>query len=572
MDRTIPAAGNEEIELYLRTYYSLLRSSGPIRIRSLEEVHAATRSSLHARAEEPLPDMAAFTYAYLRLPSCIVDVSLVILGQSEEVFDRRGYHNVEQWQPVEAPARRRKTFYNGSDTMAAFIASVSDIDDLIPILTAFQIEWNKLNFMLSEPPIKTRLERLLGQESWEPEDIETICRVLSLDENSWRQLKRLFPQNLAASLLKIAAEPKDIRVSLLASSLTDYRRATQGWWETIATQADQAYLRYRPVYFVSSNTHSIVNLLDGYALEQELDIVRHLREHNPEGLYGEYEKVANNDAHRSNILYYVLRHYVSADPRRARQRRSVYAQRGVLHVENPLYLDVAAQVIELSKLDPKLLDPRIKALGLPLERLADSNALILNVDYPLGMAAYQLLSQITTSVGSIKGVYVMGKAATLNGRVGDVMIPNVIYDEHSQNTFLFRNCFSSQSVSPYMLFGTVFDNQKAVTVRGTLLQNTDFMHVFYREGYTDIEMESGPYLSAVYEHIYPKRYPTNEIVNLFINTPYDIGLLHYASDTPYSKRQALLSESLSYRGVDATYAISLSILERILTNELSHHG
>ena len=163
----------------------------------------------------------------------------------------------------------------------------------------------------------------------------------------------------------------------------------------------------------------------------------------------------------------------------------------------------------------------------------------------------------------------MGKAATLNGRVGDVMIPNVVYDEHSRNTFLFKNCFLSQHVAPYLRHGTVFDNQKAVTVRGTFLQNREFMDIFYREGYTDLEMEAGPYLSAVYEDIYPQRYPVNEIVNLFINAPYDIGLLHYASDTPYSRRQSLLSKSLSYFGVDATYACSVAVLRRILEAEVA---
>ena len=124
-------------------------------------------------------------------------------------------------------------------------------------------------------------------------------------------------------------------------------------------------------------------------------------------------------------------------------------------------------------------------------------------------------------------------------------------------------------MSPYLGHGTVFDNQKGVTVRGTFLQNQQFMNVFYKEGYTDIEMEAGPYLSAVYEDIYPQRYPINEIVNLFINAPYDIGVLHYASDTPISRRQHLLSKSLSYFGVDATYAASTAILRRILQVELA---
>lgn len=183
------------------------------------------------------------------------------------------------------------------------------------------------------------------------------------------------------------------------------------------------------------------------------------------------------------------------------------------------------------------------------------------------MAAYHIFSQVAANLGELQGVYFMGKAATLNGQVGDVMIPNVVYDEHSQNTFLFKNCFIAADVAPHLAHGSVFDNQKAVTVRGTFLQNKDFVSVFYKEGYTDIEMEAGPYLSAVYENIFPQRFPVNEIVNLFINAPYDIGVIHYASDTPYSRRQSLLSKSLSYFGVDATYAASTAMLRRILRQE-----
>ena len=84
----------------------------------------------------------------------------------------------------------------------------------------------------------------------------------------------------------------------------------------------------------------------------------------------------------------------------------------------------------------------------------------------------------------------------------------------------------------------------------------------------NLRLSWGEPLSAIYEDIYPQRYPVNEIVNLFINAPYDIGLLHYASDTPYSRRQTLLSKSLSYFGVDATYACSTAIVRRILETEV----
>ncbi len=46
------------------------------------------------------------------------------------------------------------------DTLAAFIASVSDIDDLIPMLTAYQIEWNKLHDRLVNTPMLARIEAM----------------------------------------------------------------------------------------------------------------------------------------------------------------------------------------------------------------------------------------------------------------------------------------------------------------------------------------------------------------------------------------------------------------------------
>jgi hypothetical protein len=182
------------------------------------------------------------------------------------------------------------------------------------------------------------------------------------------------------------------------------------------------------------------------------------------------------------------------------------------------------------------------------------------------MGAYQILSKVAEHARDIFGVYILGKAATLNGVIGDVMIPNVIHDEQSRNTYICPNAFSAGDVSPHLVYGTVLDNQKSVTVRGTFLQNAEYMDVFYREGYTDIEMEAGPYLSAVYEMYRPNRYPIDEIVNLY-NLPFDLGILHYASDTPLSKGKNLGTSALSYFGMDPTYASSIAILRRILALE-----
>ena len=145
MDRKVPQAASEEIELYVRTYYSLLRSSEEVQIKSLVEAHAAMESLLHAQARAEAPDMSAFIYSLLRLPEAVSAARLVILGQSREVFARHGVLRGAAWQPTTSRARRRRALFDGRETLAVFIASHSDIDDLIPMLTAYQIEWNKFH-------------------------------------------------------------------------------------------------------------------------------------------------------------------------------------------------------------------------------------------------------------------------------------------------------------------------------------------------------------------------------------------------------------------------------------------
>jgi hypothetical protein len=115
-------------------------------------VHGGTNSSLHPEARSQAPDISAFIYALNRLPACMPDVHSVLLGQSEGVFREHGYANIESWQPVTARARRRRCYFDGKSSLACFIASRSDIDDVVPNLTAYQLEWNKFHTLLQRCP------------------------------------------------------------------------------------------------------------------------------------------------------------------------------------------------------------------------------------------------------------------------------------------------------------------------------------------------------------------------------------------------------------------------------------
>lgn len=570
MDRQPQRVLSEEIETYIRTYLSLLRSTGEVRVRAFEEAHAFSDSSLHPGARSMEPDVAAFGYSAARLPDCMPLVRLVVMGQSHEHFEAAGYQ-VQGWPLIRTRGRRRKLRWDGRENLAVFLTSISDIDDLVPILTCYQIEWNKLHRLLSRSTLGERLRLAQDTDAFELSlgDVES---ALELSAHDAQNLLAALGPSAALGLREIATRPLDLSVRMLAGSYSQYQRAAQRWW----TGVDAGYLqekepRRRPVYFVSSNTHSLSNLLGGYARTHEASIVAFARANNPENLAPRLEEAqARGDDHEyANILYYLLRELIHRSPDAGEKRKEVLewdATSGIITLESPGRVDVSAQVIELAKLRPERIDPRLHMPG--MERLAESDAVILNIDYPLGVSAYHHLSRLGQGVGEIRGIYVMGKAATLNGRVGDAMISSEVYDEHSRNIYYFQNAFRAADVQPYLREGSVFDNQKALSARGSFLQNWRYLHTYYREGYTVLEMEAGPYLSAIYELVSPSRHPTDEVVHLSNVTPFEVGFLHYASDTPYSRRQSLLSKSLSYFGVESTYGCAIAIARRIFEKEI----
>jgi hypothetical protein len=311
----------------------------------------------------------------------------------------------------------------------------------------------------------------------------------------------------------------------------------------------------------------MANLLSGYALTIESELQHYIdREESPE-LRREYRDILESNVPSSleNYLYYVLRKY-QAEYGEDRQRQIAHEESlGIARIPSTHAFDLEVQVCSLRRLQPDFFDPRVRCPS--DEQLAESEALIINIDYPLGMAAYQVLTELARNVANVRGIYAIGKAATLNGRIGDVMIPSVVHDEHSLNTYLFTNAINADDVAPFLAYGTVMDNQKAITVPGTFLQNEIYMSVFYQEGYTDMEMEAGPYLSAIYEMVRPTRHPYNELVDLH-NASFPIGIAHYASDTPFSKGKNLGAQSLSYYGMDPTYASMIAVLRAIFNNEL----
>jgi hypothetical protein len=547
---------SDEVELYHRTYTTLLRSSGETLLRVLEPAHRAMGSSLHALAGSDQLDLGAFIYATRRLPDVMHRARLVVLGQDLEAFARAGVGSVDGWTPVEAPARRRRWYHDGDATLAVLLASASDLDDVVPTLVAFQLEWNKLHGALRAAA------DLLGGDC----DPAACARRLGGEPADWARLREAWGGDLAPRLAEVADRELELRVRMLGGSAVGYARVTRRWWAPVAAHVEDAALAGRPLYFVSSNEHSLANLLTGTARAHEDAIVAWVEAAGPADLRAELAafRAGESAGPWENFLYYCARLYFAAHPGAARERARGEHAAGLTHLSSRTALRVSAQVIALDALRPELLDPRLGDVD--ADALRAARGVVVNVEYPLGLAAYNILREIGEAADTLRGVYVLGKAATLNADVGDVMISNVVHDEHSGSTYWLDNAFGVEDIAPYLVFGSGLDGQRAVTVKSTFLQNRGYLDLYYREAFTVVEMEAGPFCDAVYEIADVDRYPVGEAVN-FAKLPIDFGIIHYASDTPYTQARTLGARGLSYFGMDSTYASSVAIMRRILRQE-----
>ncbi len=566
--------GKREVDLYVRTYTTLLESSGAIGVSSLEPAHLTASPSLHAGAEEVAPDMNAFMYSVQRLPACIVDVKHIVLGQTAHSFKRAGYTGMASWTEQSSPGRRRKWLFDGNETLSAYIASASDLDDLIPTIVAYQIEWNKFHRLFAADSDLT--ERVLRAASpnainavVSAEEIAELGERLLLAERDWNRLRFVWGAEVWNNLAKIATERKRATLRMLDGSFVGYARSTRQWWTPAHQLLNDLGLSNRPVYFVSSNTHSIVNVLSGVASRRKDQLTNYIETTRHPELLPALEMHESSETRSSidNLLYFTARHYFT-DPKAEadKQRRNEEErERGIYHIESKTAIDAGIQIIDLAKLDGSSFDPRLCNAEQELIDPSVTDAIVVNVNYPLGNSAYHLMTQVATVTDALKGIYILGKAATLNGRIGDVMIANVVFDEHSGNTYWFDNCFSYDSLARYLVFGAALDNQKAVTVKGTFLQNEGYLDFYYRENFTVVEMEAGPYLNAIYEDVFLGRHPVGDAINLTHHSQIqvDLGIIHYASDTPYTRALTLGARGLSFFGMDSTYASTLAILRRI---------
>jgi len=549
----------ESIALHVRSYRSALKSSLQITVNSATNSHLKMDSILHPLgSKDDAIDISALVYSFLRLPTSIDKTKLVVMGQSPEVFEEAGFENITSWHKCAGTARRTVRYFNTSThTLANIISSISDVDDVVNTLIAYQSEWNKFHHLLHlHYPHLTQLKKAKRQD--------TLASTLNITPEDWQNLRTAMGNKFSLRLTRIYKNHHDLRLRLLAGSWIDYTKTTQHWWKNIATNTIGMHLPHKTVYFVSSNTHSLLNLITGQAVSSKKELLKLAQNHHPD-LDSLWQNIQNQESflHQNDFLYYLSK-YMADNKKYQHDWQKLQNKVGIISIPPTHFLNSTLQIFPVASLGTsKYLDSRLKiSKALQLQR---SNSLIINIDYPLGFAAYHVLSEVLENINDIRGVYILGKAAVLNSEIGDIQIPRLTFDEHTQNSYIYKNCFNSFFPFPNNQ-GSILTNQKSVSVLGTFLENPALIDKYSKNNLTIMEMETGPYLNAVTEACYDQQTPRGTIVDLN-SAPFDLGIINYTSDTPYSQAKNLGAGALNLSGLEPVYLGSLAILQRIINLE-----
>jgi len=143
-----------------------------------------------------------------------------------------------------------------------------------------------------------------------------------------------------------------------------------------------------------------------------------------------------------------------------------------------------------------------------------------------------------------------------------MQIPSTVFDERTNNIFSFNNYFNNQQFHPNLV--NIHQNQKAITVYGTFLENLNQLKSYQKNHFNIIEMESSPYLLSIAKFFKNIDKPRSQPINLS-DLKIDLGIINYASDNPLN--QTLGASNLGIRGIESTYLSILSVLQRIIDLE-----
>ncbi len=539
--------------LFIRGSYKPLGISGSSIIKSLLTLNPEIYGSM---ADEEKVELDGLLYVIDRLPKGIEECRQVNLI-SREGFEHSNFK-------VIVPSKRRRNCYRvDADQMYIEVTrGRSDIYDILTHLTFIYIEAEKIRkHALDHKGRKTlawqKLEEIIEnhgkKKKFSKEQGFAHLSVLlgrTFEETEHGFFKFDHPANnnslfhIVYWMGRLAIEETTTELSreITFSSTLRERIGHHTYGELWATKIKKYLysnsLFDRPLHIISANMHSFVNSIYAFPALTSPE----------KGNRKTIEGLAKRLSNRKN----------------AKLRKEVIEfanQNGLVEIEDTSGTNITVQIIDTARLPVDWLSDE---LAIDKKKLLLEKPVILVMDYAFGEQAYETMDELLKNYEiegnislplNVHSISVMGKAGILGGKKGDIMVPTAHVFEGTADNYPIKNELSRKD---FEHLGISVTEGTMVSVLGTSLQNVDVLEYFLKSSWKAIglEMEGAHYQKAI---------QSASKIRKSIREDVKLCYAYYASDNPLLTSNTLASGSLGLEGVKSTYAISVKILNKILS-------
>ncbi len=534
--------------LFIRGSYKPLGVSGEAMIDALLELKPEIYGSI---ADPERVELNGLLYIFQRLPKGIEECRYV------KLISREGYEASSFTAII--PAKRRRNCYRvDADQMyIEMTRGHSDVYDVLTHLTFLYIEAEKIQrhaldhrgrkrrewVMLEEIIEKIKANKKFNQDLGVTYLSALIGRTY---EETAQAVKTFAAADQVNSLFNLVYWMGQLSIEELQSkndreiSFSSRLREKVGmhifgtiWAQNIKKHLEERGLLDKQIHIISANLHSVMNTFyAGAALKKtsrkKADFEKLIAE-----LSQKKSKAKNN-----KIRAYALKH-------------------GMSQLEDISGTNIGVQVFDLTKLSLSTLPQHLQ----PGPKKKNNNKVIIVMDYAFGEQAYECMDELLKPYEKldnkipldIRSVNIMGKAGILEGKKGDIMVPNAHIFEGSADNYAFKNGLTATDFEDS---GIDVYTGPMITVLGTSLQNKDILRYFHLSswGAAGLEMEGAHYQKA---------FQAASMIRKSISKNATVRYAYYASDNPLETGSTLASGGLGLEGVKPTYEITTAILNGI---------
>ncbi|TQD40743.1 DUF6909 family protein [Haloflavibacter putidus] len=527
--------------LFNRGFYKPMGVSG----ETLREALLTLRPEIYGSVGEDKMELSGLLYVIDRLPIGIEECRFINLTSDE------GYGN-SHFKPIIPSKRRRNCYRIDQEQMNIEVTrGRSEIYDILTHFTFLFIESHKImrRVMINEKGNVTRdwkkLEAAVNQKELSQAEREValthtanilgrtfdqvtgIYPLFSVPGNNDRFLEIIYNLGRLAIDEVVNNNKRIVTFSPVLRERLGHHLHGEIWANHIKEKLAENGLLNREIHIISANMHSVMNTLFApLALKEELK-----------------EKPLNS-------IYEALSNSANGNLRNKLTKAAL--DNGMIYLEDKSGTNINVQIFDTAKTNYPENRFQTKVENAPV---------IVVMDYAFGEQAYETIDEllkpfetgnkkIHLDVGSIS---IMGKAGILEGKKGDIMIPNAHLFEGTADNYPFENELKKEDLDGQ---GIDICSGAMITVLGTSLQNKDILRFFHESTWNVIglEMEGAHYQKAI-----------QAASKLRGNIKKDVKVryAYYASDNPLETGSTLASGGLGTAGVKPTYLITEKILEQI---------